>query len=141
MAFNHGRVAVFKLDDSGGSLVDISAYLTNIDFPQDVDIPDTTTFGNTTRQRDVVGLIDNKVSIQGFWDPTASTGPDVVILANVGKSTTASVEYGPAGSTAGYVKRTCEVRLTSYKITSAVDGVCSFTADFVVDGAITNTTF
>lgn len=141
MAFNHGRVAVFKLDDSGGTLRDLSSYLTSIDFPQDVDIPDTTTFGNTTRQRDVVGLIDNKVSLQGFWDPTSTTGPDAVLASLVGAANTASVEYGPAGSTGGYVKRTAEARLTSYKVTSGVDGVCSFSADLVIDGAVTNTTW
>ena len=141
MAFNHGRVAVLKIDDSGGTLRDVSAYCTGCDLDQGVDIPDTTTFGNTTRQRDVVGLIDNKFTITGFFDPSATTGLYTVLSGLVGLAGTTSVEYGPAGSTGGYPKTTAEARMTSMKIGSQVDGVCSLSADFVVDGAVTYTTW
>ncbi len=38
MAFVHGKDSVFKLDNSGGSLTDISAYVKNVDFPEPADV-------------------------------------------------------------------------------------------------------
>jgi hypothetical protein len=44
MAFVHGKTAVFKIDNSGGSLQDISAYCDNVDFPLTSDTAEVTTF-------------------------------------------------------------------------------------------------
>ncbi len=54
MAFNHGRVAVLKIDDSGGTLRDVSASCTGCDLDQGVDIPDTSTFGNPSSRLPLV---------------------------------------------------------------------------------------
>jgi hypothetical protein len=49
MAFSHGKNTVFKIDDSIGTLRDISTYLEDVDFPQPVETSETTTFGNTCK--------------------------------------------------------------------------------------------
>lgn len=141
MAFQHGRSTVFKLDDSGGTLRDLSAFLTSVDFPQAVDIPDTTAFGDTARKRGVVGLKDNNFSFSGMFDPTAITGPDAILSGALGTANTVSFEYGPEGGTTGKVKYSGEGRLTSYDLSSPVDGICTFSANGVVDGAVTRGTF
>lgn len=139
MAFKHGRQATFSVDDSGGTLRDLSSYVNNVDFPQAVDIPDTTTFGATARARTVVGLKDNNFSISGFWDPTATTGPDVVLSGLVGNANTSTFEFQPGGAGAGNVKYSGEARCTQYQTSAAVDGVVPFSASFVVDGNVTRT--
>ena len=141
MAFSHGRVAVFKIDDSGGTQRDLSAYLDNVDFPQEVDIPETSVFGDTARGYDVVGLKSASFSLSGKFDSTATSGPDVVLQGLIGLAASDDFEYGPEGGTTGKIKYSGKCRITSYRITSAVNGVVSFSADGVVDGAVTRGTF
>jgi hypothetical protein len=55
MAFDHGKGAAFKLDNSGGTLTDISAYVNNVDFSWEADAAETTVFSNNDRTY-IVGL-------------------------------------------------------------------------------------
>ena len=99
MPFVHGKSTIFKIDNSGGSLTDISAYLDNVDFPLSSDTAEVTTFGSSSKSY-VAGLKDATISIGGSWDATA----DGVLAPIVGQAATVSFEYGPAGSTAGNIK-------------------------------------
>lgn len=135
MAFEHGKSTVFKIDNSGGTLTDISAYCNNVDFPREVDAPETTTFGNDDRTY-IVGLRTATLSVSGFWDATVDG-----ILAGIVGSGIVSFQYGPQGSTAGEVQYEGECILTSYGQGSPVDGVATFTADFQITGAVTRTTY
>ena len=56
MAFVHGKSAVFKLDNSSGSLVDYSSYLEDISFPRSVETAETTTFGVSAKTY-ITGLL------------------------------------------------------------------------------------
>ena len=56
MAFVHGKDSVFKIDNDGGTLTDISAYVNSVDFPQTVDVAETTVLGK-----------DNKTYIVGNY--------------------------------------------------------------------------
>lgn len=141
MAFQHGRTSAFLITDSGAVERNLSAFLDNIDFPQEVDIPETSVFGDTARGYDVVGLKGSSISISGKFDPTATTGPDAVLAGLLGFANTSTFKYGPYGTTAGQVRYTGSCRLRSYRVSGAVDGVVSFQAEFVVDGAVTRDTF
>jgi hypothetical protein len=79
MAFVHGKTAVFKIDNSGGSLQDISAYCDNVDFPLTSDTAEVTTFGDASKEY-IAGLKDATVSISGSWDATA----DAILAGIVG---------------------------------------------------------
>eukprot|EP01050_Picozoa_sp_SAG11_P036669 SAG11_NODE_14070_length_626_cov_1.263757_1_plen_70_part_10 len=70
MAFVHGKDSSFKLDNASGSLTDISAYVNSVDFPQTVDLAETTTLGDDNKEY-IVGLKDATISIAGAWDSTA----------------------------------------------------------------------
>lgn len=134
MPFVHGKSAVFKIDDSGGVLRDISAYCDNIDFPLTADTAEVTTFGDSSKEY-VAGLKDATISISGSWDATAD-GYLAGIQAAIG-----TFEYGPAGSAGGAVKYTGECICTGYNVTAPVGDKVSFSAEFQVSGAVTRTTF
>ena len=138
MAFVHGKSAVFKLDNSAGSLVDYSAYLDNVGFPRSVDTAETTTFGVAGSAKTyIVGLSDATVSLSGLFDATA----DGTLAAVVGQAATLSFEYGPAGSTGGFIKYTGEAIMKSYSVTAAVGDSVKASIELQVTGAVTRTTW
>jgi len=135
MAFVHGKDSVFKLDNSGGSLTDISSYVNNVDFPETSDVSETTTLGADNKTY-IAGLKDTTIGLSGLWDSTA----DAILGAVVGQSATLSFEYSPEGTGSGKVKYTGEAILTSYAISSPVGDVVGYSADMQVSGAITRAT-
>lgn len=139
MAFVHGKSAVFKIDNSSGTLTDISAYCDNIDFPQSVETAETTTFGTASKTY-IVGLKDSTISVSGKWDGAVSA-VDVTLAGTLGQAASLTFEYGPSGSTAGNVKYTGECYLTGYSVSAPVGDVVTFSADFQVTGNVTRTTF
>lgn len=135
MAFVHGSDSVFKLDNSGGSLTDISSYVNNVDFPQTADVAETTTLGASNKTY-IVGLKDATISLSGLWDATA----DAIFGAVVGQSATLSFEYSPEGTGAGAIKYTGEAIMTNYAKSSPVGDVVGYSADLQVTGAVTRAT-
>lgn len=121
--FTHGKNTVFKIDTAGGVLTDISQYLTSVDYPDNVESHETTTFGKTRKTR-IAGLGDGSVAIQGNWDPALDA-----ILAPI-KGLIGTYEYGPDGSAAGKIKYGGEVLCTSYQVQSPVGGQVTFSASF-----------
>ena len=107
--FRHGKSTVFKVDNNAGTLTDISNTLTDVSFPQSVDTAETSAFGSSAKSY-VVGLSDATLSVSGNFDATV----DAHLAAIVGKADSVSFEYGPEGSTAGYVKYTGECYGSSF---------------------------
>jgi len=134
--FRHGKSTVFKVDNAAGTLTDISNTLTDVGFPQSVDTAETSTFGSSAKSY-VVGLTDSSLSISGNFDATV----DAHLAGVLGQAASLSFEYGPEGSTAGYVKYTGEAYLTSYEKSGAIGDVVSYSAEFQVTGAITRGTY
>jgi hypothetical protein len=135
MAFVHGKSSVFKLDNSGGSLTDISTYVNSVDFPETADVAETTTLGSSSKSY-IVGLKDATLSISGLWDATI----DGILGAVVGQTASLSFEYSPEGTTSGKVKYTGECIVTSYSQSSPVGDVVGFSADMQVSGNVTRAT-
>lgn len=136
MAFKHGKNAVFKVDNSGGTLTNISTYLNNISFPRSVETGETTSFGNSAKTY-IVGLSDSTISVDGTWDATV----DAHLAAVLGQDASLTFEYGPEGSGSGAIKFTGECYLTSFETSSPVADVVKFTAEFQVTGTVSRTTF
>lgn len=136
MPFVHGRNTDFRVDNSGGSLTDISSYCDNVDFPQTVETAETTTFGDASKDY-IVGLKDSTISISGKWDATL----DGVLAPILGQAASVSFQYGPAGTTVSNVKYTGECFCTSYQVTGAVGDVVTFSAEFQVTGDVTRGTY
>lgn len=134
--FRHGKNASFKVDNSGGTLTDISNTLNSVTFPREIETLETTSFGSSTRSY-VVGFSDATISVEGSFDATV----DAHLAGILGQEASVSFEYGPEGTTAGYVKYTGEALMTSYETSAGVGDIVTYSAEFQVTGAITRGTF
>lgn len=130
--FRHGKSTVFKVDNSGGTLTDISNTLTDVSFPQSIETAETTSFGSSAKTY-IVGLSDSTVSVSGNWDATV----DAHLAGIAGQAASVSFEYGPEGSTSTYIKYSGEAILTSYEKSGAVGDVVTYSAEFQVTGTVT----
>lgn len=134
--FRHGKSTTFKVDNSGGTLTDISNTLTDVTFPQTVETAETTAFGDSSKTY-IVGLKDSTISISGTFDATV----DAHLAGVLGQAASLSFEYGPEGSTSTYVKYSGEAYLTSYEKSGSVGDAVKYTAEFQVTGAVTRGTW
>jgi hypothetical protein len=133
--FVHGKSTNFTLDDTAGSVRDLSNTLTSVDFPESIETAETTAFGSSAKSY-IVGLSDATVSLSGIWDATVDG-----YIAGGAEPASRSFVYGPAGSTAGNVKYTGEAIVTSYSISNPVGDVVTYSVDLQVTGAVTRTTY
>jgi hypothetical protein len=134
--FRHGKTASFKVDNSGGSLTDISDTLNSVSFPREIETLETTSFGSNSRSY-VVGFADATISVEGSFDATV----DAHLAGILGQEASVSFEYGPEGTTSGRVKYTGEALMTSYETSAGIGDIVSYSAEFQVTGAITRGTF
>ena len=134
--FRHGKNASFKVDNSSGTLTDISNTLNSVTFPREIETLETTSFGSSNRSY-VVGFTGATISIEGSFDATV----DAHLAGILGQEASVSFEYGPEGTTSTYVKYTGECFLTSYETSAGVGDIVSYSAEFQVTGAITRGTF
>lgn len=138
MAFLHGKAGYFGLGTSGAEATasDISSYIESVDFPVTADVAETTTFGKNSKTY-VVGLKDGKFSVKGKWDATQ----DAAIWAVIGDATALAFDYGPGGSTSGYVEYTGDCFITEYQPSTPVNDVVSWTMSLQITGDVTRGTF
>jgi predicted secreted protein len=138
MAFVHGKGAVIKLDDSTGTLRDLSGYSAEVSLPRSIETAETTTFAATGDAKTyIVGLNDSTMAIKCMWDATL----DGYLAPALGADATLSFEYGPAGSGSGAVKFTGEGIMTSYQTSSPVGDVVSLSIDLQITGPVTRGTW
>lgn len=135
MPFTHGSKAVFKIGNASNTLTDISQYLTSVQYSPEVDTAEVTTLGATAKAY-VAGLRDATISIEGIFEPAV----DALLSGIIGLDAR-SFEYGPQGSTTGNVKYSGSCILTSYEVSTGLDGAGTFSAEFQVTGAVTRGTY
>jgi hypothetical protein len=131
--FTHGKNAAFKIDDSGGTLRDISDVLTDVAISRTADVAEVSAFSNSSKAY-VAGLKDATITISGSFDATVD-GYLSGILGVEG-----SFEFYPIGTTGGNPKASGEAICTSYDRTPDVGGAVSFSAAFQVSGDVTEGT-
>lgn len=131
--FTHGKSAAFKIDDSGGTLRDISNVLTDVSVSKTADVAEVSAFSNSSKAY-VAGLKDATISISGSFDATV----DGYLKAIVGAS--GSFEFFPIGNSSGLPKASGEAICTSYDRTPDVGGAVTFSASFQVSGDVTEAT-
>jgi hypothetical protein len=131
--FTHGKNAAFKIDDSGGTLRDITDVLTDVAVSRTADVAEVSAFSNSSKAY-VAGLKDATITISGSFDATVD-GYLKGILGAEG-----SFEFYPIGTTGGNPKASGEAIMTSYDRTPDVGGAVTFTAAFQVSGDVTEGT-
>lgn len=139
--FQHGKNASFALDNSGGTLTDISDTVNEVTLPRSIETAETTAFGDDDKTY-IVGLGDATISVSGMFDATVDSHINGVISAlKSGSVTTSSFEYGPAGSVSGSPQLTGEALITSYEIGTPVGDVVTYSLELQVTGSVASGTF
>lgn len=138
--FRHGRNAFFQVDDSGGTLRNITNQLREISFPRAVDLAETSAFG-TFDKTYVVGMRGATITAGGMFSAGAATEIDPVFAGVFGQEASLTFEYGPEGNSSGRIRYTGECYLTSYEISSPYNDMVSLTSEFTITGAVTRNTF
>ena len=131
--FTHGKNAAFKIDDSGGTLRDISDVLTDVSISRTADVAEVSAFSNSSKAF-VAGLKDATLTISGSFDATV----DGYLSGILG--TEGSFEFYPIGTTGGNPKASGEAIMTSYDRTPDIGGAVTFSAAFQVSGDVTEGT-
>lgn len=141
MAFTHGKDAVISLDDSGGTLRAIKAYLNQVTgLPGARNYSETTAFGDGG-QKQIPGLAVSNFSIAGHADFASATAIGQLLNGLRTTTATSSFEYGPEGSASTKVKYSGECWMTDFEVGANVADKVSISASFVVDGLVTVGTY
>lgn len=135
MAVQHGSAAVLKLND-GGSLRDMSPYLTSTGLNRIRELAETTPIGGTTAKTYIAGLKDGTIPLEGNYDPTV----DGYLQTMYDNAASAAFEFYPYGTTGGNVKYTGSFFLSSYEIETGVGDKGSISAEVQITGAVTKGT-
>ena len=141
MAFVHGKNGYIQLDNSSGTLTDITSISNEISFSRAIDTAETSVFG-TNAKTYITGQNDATISLSGLFDATTSTTIEGTIDALVaGTIASATLVFGPEGSGSGKKKYSQEVVVSSYDIGIPVGDVVTLSVEFQRTGATTVTTF
>lgn len=135
--FIHSKVSDMFLDDTGGALRKITAYVTGVEgLPGEQELSDISAFGDGGHKF-IPGLKNGTFTIDFFYnsDVSSSGGFTDLALQIFGTTTTKSFEYYPNGSSATKLSGECWLR--NLPITSRVGESVSGRAEFQVDGVVT----
>lgn len=132
--FIHGKAAVFKVADNGGTLRDISNVLNSSGLNRQVDAAETTAFGASDKAS-IAGLRGASIPLGGLCDVTV----DGYLAGILGHSTPVAWELYPQGSATTLPKYSGSAILTSYETSTEVGDVVKVSGELQVTGAITRT--
>lgn len=121
--YNFGNLKI-EVDNSGGSLVDISQYVTEInDVNTKALVEEGQTAGDTWMETLDTGLRQMEpVVLKGFYDDSASGGPNV-LFSSIGNTRTLKVTWGGSKTTQveavieQYKRRALQKQLHKYETT------------------------
>lgn len=141
MALARGHEMAVRIDDSGGTVRDISDFVTSLrGFLQETAQLETTAMGD--EDRTFIGGIETATfGLDGFWDDQAvqaspsPSGSDTVLQPIVGAVGTFT--FVITATDAGTITYTGECLCLRYTIDAPVDGILTFSADFVITAAVT----
>ena len=141
MAFIHGKKSVFKIDNVGGSLQDISAFCEEVSLSRDIETAEVTTFGDDAKEY-ITGLTDATISLSGKFDSGTASAVDPILSGILGSASTVSWAYrvNSASTSATNPEYQGEGILTSYEVSGTVGDAVTFSAEIQCTGAITRAT-
>ena len=141
MAFFDSKVSKFRIDDTGGTLRDLSAYITEVrGLPEQRALNEVTALGDSGA-RFIPGLEDVTVRLSGLFDDTATSGPDAVLGPLRTHASAVDFEYGPEGSSTGDVKYSGTCWVVSYDLRSRVGNLVEWSATLQVENIVSRGTF
>jgi len=122
-----------EIDNSSGTLVDMTSHITEInEVETEAALEESTPFGAAWATSLFSGVkLMAEIELTGFYDDTASTGPDVVIGGGLGDTRTVAVTWG------GTKKTTVEAIITKYARIAKVKESTKYKATLTPTGAVT----
>ena len=133
MAFIHGKDTNVSVDSN-----DLSAYTNSSDYNPTTDSHDVTAYGASGHAYQG-GLTAGTFTMSGFYDDTASTGPRAVLQDIQQAGAAVTVVRQPEGTGSGLPQDSFSALCTSYRESNPVADMISWTADFQISGAVTDT--
>ena len=144
--FVHGKNSKFCVSAAATqtTLIDLSTALKEVNFPRQIDMAETSAFGNTYKTY-IQGLSDATISASGQWATGSATQIDDILSGLVGATAATNFAYAPAGfsSVTGtaptYTDVTAsaskpviygEVWLSSYEITGSIGDIVAVSCEF-----------
>ena len=133
MAKSTSSVAAFKIEASvgAGSLTDMTTYVTGIGSAKiDGNFEDTTPFGAQYATQGYTGFkTGSDFTVEGFYDDTATTGPDAVFSV-IGDLRDVEIDWNASKKTTG------SVLIKSYERMPKVKGFTKYKATLTWTGNI-----
>lgn len=141
MPFIHGKKSVFKIDNSAGSLTDISAFCEEVSLSRSIETAEVTTFGDDSKEY-ITGLSDATVSLSGKFDAGNASAIDPILSGILGAASTVSWAYrvNSASTSSTNPEYQGEGILTSYEVSAPVGDAVTFSAEIQCSGNITRAT-
>jgi hypothetical protein len=127
----HGRHTVFKLN-----AVDLSTFCNNSQVEISADSHDTTTYGKDAHVFNG-GLLNGTVTVSGFYDTTAMTGPRAVIKPLVGSNV--AFIHQPEGTGSGLPQDTGDCLVLKYTQTHPVADMVTWSVDLQLSDTVDDT--
>ena len=141
MAFKAGTVSALYVNNIAASVVNLSPYVDQVDYPQTVTTVDVSVFGTAAKQS-LPSLTDgDTLAFKGPYDVTVHTQLTALKAGQSAGSAAAAFIWGPGGSVASQARSAGSAWLTSYGVSSTVAGRVEYTASLQITGAVTNGTF
>ena len=132
MAAVHGSKAKFSITDSGGSVRDLTAFLTSAGMPRSGDTAEVSTLGKLSKVY-IPGLKDGTIPIEGPFDVTVDGYLNGILAMS------RLFTYDPQGSTTGTPHYAGSAILTSYETSTPVDDAGTFTGEFQITDDVVRT--
>jgi len=127
------KVPGFKLwvglEDSGGTVRDISNDVKTVSAPSNSKFPDVSG-GGDTHMSYVIGQLDETVTLEGPFD-TAANKAHAVLAGLLGGTTGRKFYFGPAGSASGFPLKFGTVQVASYDVKQDVSDAARWTAQLI----------
>ena len=141
MAFFDSKASVFQITDTGVSLRDISAYITEVSgLPGPRNLHEVTALGDSGAKF-IPGLENVAVTLSGVYNDTATSGPDAVLGPLRTHTSAVAFDYGHKGKTSGYPKYSGNCWVQTYEMGSKVRNRVEWSARLQVDGTVTRGTY
>ena len=124
---------VIEFDNSGGTLVNMTAHVTEINgFSVQAVLEESTPFGVAWEESLFSGVkLADDVELTGFYDDTAATGPDVIFGGGLGQTRTLQITWGAAKTSS------VEAIIAQYDRNPAVKESTKYTVTLKPTGAVT----
>lgn len=134
MAAQAANLMSFSLDQSGGALVDLSAYIKSSSVDLNRDSQDVTTYGATWKAF-LALLMSGSISLEGEHQSAAAT----VLRAAFASGVTLTFQADELGVGSGKPRITGECWVTAYKRSYPVAANQTFSATLQITGPVTET--